>query len=1457
MKEDYESKMAEIGKQGSAAGVLAEEKLSSEKEANLAKIKAMEEKVAEAEAANQKTQDQMNELGNVVSAAAKSAPAMLRAAKDSLEAKQLRVDELESSIVQLRKEHATYKTYYDGLDETSKGWDEEKKVSASLRDEVAELEKSVNSLEATVTTLTTEVKQSVSAKDMAENEKNAASSKLDATIEEDQKQIKLLEATIAERDATIQGLNNDIATANDTLEKANSDYVENISVARGELSAQLATETARANSAEAEITQVTTQMTELQARLEKEVAAMDATIKQDAVIKQELQDTIDGKARDGSDIGAELEKAKLKIDEMQIKIDQQAADMEEIGISKKGVEDTLTSESTRMTNEINVLTNTVEGLNDTVARRSSEVEKLNADLNAVRQQLDEKSTEFSDLKIANEGVFTERDALQLQLDVNKEENGKQLENIKETYAASREKLEAQQADKLAQLDETMKQMTASGEAQLTDMVAQRKDQELKNAELQTALTLAHRKDTQNGETILSLKQDLQGATQTLTKNIDQFQQLSSDLEAAGKLNEQLQKDLELQKQAWDEDVQQMTTKREELAAAIAALEQSVADKQAQIAAQRDENVAKVQEAETARLAESEANKIIEERDGTIASMKEQAAAAEQLRAEMRGQHQADLDSGSAEREELETKVAGLTKDLSTAQAQVDETRKDLVQSRQDYSEEKVTRESRDTEIAALNLEVGRQKESLDKKDEQMSHGSTKTTETLASCAAELAASQKLNEELQAKLSSADEDNEKAMMDISSWKAREAVAKGKADEGWAKAESEAGRADGCDQGKLRAEEALASAMAEWKADAATKEAEKEALMVKDAALMGELEAVRTTMQEESNARSQAQDAQAAAEASLATATEALDSNSAGLKALESQFADQSSSLADTSASLSKSTQEAEEKVAALQASVESLTAELTATKTDLTSTTGAKDTAEQAQATAEQAQRDAEAAKSAAEAHRDECLQNLEDTRKELADKTQEMTGFAKDAQAKQTQLAKDLDAMTTKAGGGSTDLDNLTAKFDALTQQNAETVAANTAGTARIKELEDWQTDAQVQQAAAAKQLEDTKEQLAKEITNIKEEQANAQAAMEVAQTKFTEAQSSLMAAQNEAKQANDARQAAVEELKISQGDSDAKAAKLDNLTAELAAKSASETAASAAKKEARDAASGLNDEVGLLRSQLTASSRKEQASTASYNETAGRLNQMEALNIENGQIMSEMTKSFTSSQAANKELKDALNKLMDVVRKAESEAKAATDAVKSGKQPAPVLATMRQEANELNEAIQEAAKTFDPAAGQFNPVDLKSSVERGSIGNASASMPAGKSAPTARAPQASIAAGIAPAAASAGGYQMLEGTLEKMGGGKTGRGANYKKRHFRLGKSTLTYCASAKQDAKVLGVIQLSGGGVRMDGVNVIITDAGGREYELRAKTAPEAKKWAGSVQNNVSLSADEDDDE
>ena len=62
MTDSYEAKLAEMSTQGSAAGALAENALASEKEASLKKIKAMEEKVAVAEEANQKTQDQMAEL---------------------------------------------------------------------------------------------------------------------------------------------------------------------------------------------------------------------------------------------------------------------------------------------------------------------------------------------------------------------------------------------------------------------------------------------------------------------------------------------------------------------------------------------------------------------------------------------------------------------------------------------------------------------------------------------------------------------------------------------------------------------------------------------------------------------------------------------------------------------------------------------------------------------------------------------------------------------------------------------------------------------------------------------------------------------------------------------------------------------------------------------------------------------------------------------------------------------------------------------------------------------------------------------------------------------------------------------------------------------------------------------------------------------------------------------------
>eukprot|EP01047_Picozoa_sp_COSAG01_P087027 COSAG01_NODE_19843_length_986_cov_0.935738_1_plen_328_part_11 len=314
--------------------------------------------------------------------------------------------------------------------------------------------------------------------------------------------------------------------------------------------------------------------------------------------------------------------------------------------------------------------------------------------------------------------------------------------------------------------------------------------------------------------------------------------------------------------------------------------------------------------------------------------------------------------------------------------------------------------------------------------------------------------------------------------------------------------------------------------------------------------------------------------------------------------------------------------------------------------------------------------------------------------------------------------------MSVAKGSGDTDLSKLQAKFDETKASEQKLRNDNDDANKTIQELEDWKADALVEQAAAQKQLDDAMDSLAKEISNIKDEQANAESVKEVTLTKLSDCEAKLDAAVTEKKAESEARLKAVEELKISNADSDAKSAKIEALSADLAASRKSEEDALAAKKGARDLASQLNDECGLLRSQLTTSNRSMEKGAAQLKDTGDRLAKMEALNIENNKTMDSQNADFVASQNANKELKDALNKLMDVVSQSEAAAKTATDAIKSGKAAAPVLSTMRQEAQELNKAVQQAAKSFDPAAGQFNAGDVKAAVQRGTLGNASAAAP-------------------------------------------------------------------------------------------------------------------------------------
>jgi hypothetical protein len=97
--------------------------------------------------------------------------------------------------------------------------------------------------------------------------------------------------------------------------------------------------------------------------------------------------------------------------------------------------------------------------------------------------------------------------------------------------------------------------------------------------------------------------------------------------------------------------------------------------------------------------------------------------------------------------------------------------------------------------------------------------------------------------------------------------------------------------------------------------------------------------------------------------------------------------------------------------------------------------------------------------------------------------------------------------------------------------------------------------------------------------------------------------------------------------------------------------------------------------------------------------------------------------------------------------------------------------------------------------------------------------------------------------------FEFLEGFLEKQGpGGRVG-----KKRFFRLDKNALIFSASAKDDAKVLGIVQLSGSSVKVDGGTIVIAiDGAGKEQTLGAESPEEAASWGRAIGVNITADAE-----
>ena len=495
LKEEQAANIADMEKQGGAAGVIANDKLKTQEEKQMAQNQAMEAKIDAADTARDKAIDAMNELAGLVSESAASAPALLRSAKESLDKKATEIEDLKAVIKKLKEEHAVYFTYYQGLDQTSKDLDAEKKITMSLQNDISDNQLTINNVEQQAAQLQAEVNVAEAAAAQAAAERDDMNQRLDSAVNESQKDMKLLEAEIDDLKAQLASANQENANLSDVSEKANEEYMSNISAARNELSEKLAAETARANAADAEVTKVNTMSQELKLRLERDNAELKAQVEAADTLRRELEDTINGRTRDGGDLQTELDKALATIDKHQINIEALETDVSDLSRNKKVVEDELSAEKTTLSNDIAQLENKVQNLEEIVDRRANEVEGLNNTITELRANLDDKTKQFSDLEVTHAGVCTERDSLQKQVGDSTDEFTKQMDDVKAQWDETRNKLENQHADKVAQLEKAMADSNEQSSTQMADLVADRKKQEEKNGVMQAEALAAQREKT--------------------------------------------------------------------------------------------------------------------------------------------------------------------------------------------------------------------------------------------------------------------------------------------------------------------------------------------------------------------------------------------------------------------------------------------------------------------------------------------------------------------------------------------------------------------------------------------------------------------------------------------------------------------------------------------------------------------------------------------------------------------------------------------------------------------------------------------------------------------------------------------------------------------------------------------------------------------------------------------------
>ena len=1302
-------------------------------------------------------------------------------------------------------------------------------MSDGLRAENEDLQKVINGLEDVGAATKADLQQLTAQQEKSVAEITELTKQLDALIDSSTNEKAMLQADIDGKASDIAAQLEQIESLKASIEKSEAEYVENITAARNELDEKLANQIARAATAEEEFSKVTTQAEALKSRLEAELAEAAAQLKQAAEV-QAATDADLAQVKNELQLSQEtVGKRDSAIEDLKLKII--ALQDENLEVKKQGkvVQEELSGFKEGAGSDINVLKLEIEKQKQTVARRDTELATVKSEFETMRESDNARSQEVSAQNVVIERLTAERDALALQVETLKEEYQAEIQKVTTNFQEEREVASTRFKSSITQMEETMKSAEESNLKLTIEMTEQRKRIEERNEALQAELTKQASQYKDASEQIVDVKTDLSKAQLTLSQNAGQFKQFANELRLAGQLNNSLKAQLEAQKGDWDADKEVASRKQADMEAKIAAVENQVAKEQAKVLAAREDVVNVASAAEKSR-ADAKASKdrttVLEQ---TVAQMEEAAVAAEALREQLRQQHQSDLENGAEEREVLAKKVADLTADSNALQLKLDQTRQELVEARQKFSEETVLREARDAEIANGKLREQQMDETLKAKDEALAASQADALSGERRSADELADSQAKVEQLQEQIAGLKKELEQATLDISTWKSTAEDNATKRDEFSALAEANASRAGEAETLAETAATELAKVQADWQSAVAAKEDEKLTLVAKDEALMQDMNQVRTQMEQAATAKQASVNAQTAAEQKLSE-TEALLADLQGSRTeLEGKYTEQSSELAELKSLLSKTEQEAN----ANQSNFDAQTARFQEEAMDATTK---RQEALDAKVAAEKNAADADAARQAAEDSlaeatrvRDEGAASLQQTQDELTAKLEEAAQMTTATGKKQDELEANIERLEKEAAGLTFSLNKAEASLAKAQEDLQVAKTAKEEADAARKELEGWKADALVQQDADRQHLEDTAAKLASEIQTIKAEEANHKAQKELADKQNQEAQAAKEAAKAAEAAAVAAQKKSAEEMRIAAADADAKAAKLSDKERQLVSANETATNATAAQTAAKEEARSLAEEVGLLKKQASEAARQAETATGDKERAEARIQSMDAMAVQNNQLLQELRNAYKQTLDVKNQQKDTIAKLLDLATSKEVEAKAAKDAIADGKAPEPVLSQLREEAGTLNSAVQAAAKAFDTQSGLFEAADIRkiagalSAMPDADLSAEASGLLAGGKLSSGGQGGGGGGGGGSGGGAGGAGYATLEGTLEKGSGGK--KKAAYKKRYFKLGNSSLTYLSSSKSDAKVLGVIQLSGGKVKQKDLDIVVIDESGRE--------------------------------